>query len=160
MTSTPDALLETIAIERACFRTFHRFFRAADTHEPEGFLGCFTPDALIEYRIMPGPVQRFRGRDEFTAFMSRVPREHAGMVAHVIGQSYIEWEEGKPVLTAYATVWHWFAGTALLGDYRPADWTVIGLVRDEFEEFEGEWLISRRDVRPVAGRVAAGRGPL
>lgn len=160
MPGSPDNLLATIEAERAIFRTFHKFFRIADTHESERFNECFTPDAVIEYRIMPGPPVIFHGRDSFTDHMSRVPKSQRSLVAHVIGQSFIEWTDGRPLLTAYATVWHWFSATAATDVGRPADWTVIGLVQDEFEEYEGEWLISHRDVRHVAGRVAAGHGPI
>ena len=48
------------------------------------------PDALIEYRIMPGPPVFFHGRDEFTDHMSRVPTSQRALVAHVIGQATIE----------------------------------------------------------------------
>ncbi|MFD6224053.1 nuclear transport factor 2 family protein [Nocardia asteroides] len=160
MTGPHDNLLATIEAERAIFATFHKFFRIADTQESERFGECFTPDALIEYRIMPGPPVLFHGRDEFTHHMSRVPKSQRSLVAHVIGQATIEWIDEKPLLTAYATVWHWFTSTAATDVGRPADWTVIGLVRDEFEQHEGQWLISHRDVRHVAGRVAAGHGPL
>ncbi|MFF0546301.1 nuclear transport factor 2 family protein [Nocardia thailandica] len=155
MTCAHTELLETIAAERAIFRTFHEFFRIADTRESERFAEVFTPDALIEYRIMPGPVVRFHGGEEFTTYMSRVPRELRAPVAHVVGQATIDWTDQGPLLTAYATVWHWFTTAA----DRPADWTVIGLVRDRFEQYEGRWLIAHRDVRPVAGRVAVGRSP-
>ncbi|MFE6924354.1 nuclear transport factor 2 family protein [Nocardia sp. NPDC057663] len=160
MTALQDNLLATIEAERAIFRTFYKFFRIADTQESERFNECFTPDALIEYRIMPGPPVLFHGRDEFTDHMSRVPKSQRSLVAHVIGQATIEWNGDKPLLTAYATVWHWFSSTAATDVGRPADWVVIGLVQDEFEQYEGEWLISHRDVRHVAGRVAAGHGPL
>lgn len=46
------------------------------------------------------------------------------------------------------------------GDLRPADWTTIGLVEDDFGRFEGRWLIARRKVSPIAGLVAAGSPPL
>ncbi|WP_040797493.1 nuclear transport factor 2 family protein [Nocardia higoensis] len=160
MTESPADLLATLEAERAIFRTFHNFFRIADTQENERFPECFTPDALIEYRIMPGPVVRFHGRDEFTAYMTRAPRSQRGRVAHVIGQASIDWSGERPLLTAYATVWHWYTSITAPDDNRPADWTTVGLVNDEFEKYDGEWLIARRDVRPVAGRVAAGRGPL
>ncbi|WP_278264405.1 nuclear transport factor 2 family protein [Nocardia sp. AG03] len=155
MTTSTD-LLATLTAERAIYRTFHEFFRIADTGEHERFTECFTPDALIEYRIMPGPVQRFHGGAAFTAHMCRVPRQRRSLVAHVIGQNWIDWTDGVPLLTAYATVWHWSTSVDV---HRPADWTTIGLVRDEFTEYEGRWLISHRDVRPVAGLVATGRGP-
>ncbi|MGW6730387.1 nuclear transport factor 2 family protein [Nocardia sp. NPDC055029] len=160
MTALPDNLLATIEAERAIFRTFYKFFRIADTQESERFSECFTPDALIEYRIMPGPPVLFHGRDEFTDHMSRVPKSQRSLVAHVIGQATIEWNGDKPLLTAYATVWHWFLSTPATDVGRPADWVVIGLAQDEFEHYEGEWLISHRDVRHVAGRVAAGHGPI
>ncbi|MET8426882.1 nuclear transport factor 2 family protein [Nocardia sp. NPDC004860] len=159
MTAIPDDLLATIAAERAIFQTFFRFFRIADSGECERFNECFTPDAVIEYRIMPGPVTRFEGRDAFTAYMTQVPEDKRSPVAHVIGQTHIDWTGGQPLLTAYATVWHW-SSPAAYSDYdRPADWTVIGLIRDRFEKFDGEWLISHRDVRPVSGRTAAGAVP-
>ncbi|MGY2011469.1 nuclear transport factor 2 family protein [Nocardia gipuzkoensis] len=160
MTTSPEDLLATIEAERAIYRTFYHFFRIADTGESERFNECFTPDALIEYRIMPGPVVRFHGRDEFTSYMSRVPKSQRAMVAHVAGQATIEWTDDGPLLTAYATVWHWFTTRDSADSNRPADWTTIGLVQDKFEKYDGEWLISHRDVRPVAGRVAAGRGPI
>ncbi|MGW4125050.1 nuclear transport factor 2 family protein [Nocardia sp. NPDC004711] len=156
MTAAPEDLIATIEAERAIFQTFYRFFRIADTGECERFNECFTPEAVIEYRIMPGPAVRFDGRDEFTSHMTRVPKELRSPVAHVIGQATIDWSGERPLLTAYATVWHW-SSTRAYADYdRPADWIVIGLVQDQFEKYDGEWLISHRDVRPVAGRTAAG----
>jgi hypothetical protein len=156
VTSHDRTLLATIEAERAIYRTFYRI----DTNQYERVgKECFTPDALIEYDVMPGPTQRFRGRDEFTAFMSAGPRTRERKVAHVIGQSVIEWYEGRPHLEAYATVWHWAASRTTSGQHRPADWTVVGLVEDDFEQVDGEWLISRRYVSPVAGLVATGRAP-
>ncbi|MFF0452896.1 nuclear transport factor 2 family protein [Nocardia africana] len=156
MTTSPEDLLATIAAEREIFQTFHRFFRIADTGENERFGECFTPDAVIEYRIMPGPVVRFHGRDEFTAHMTRVPQAQRSPVAHVLGQATIDWAGERPLLTAYATVWHWNSTNAYTDYQRPADWTVIGLIHDQFEHYGGQWLIAHRDVRPVAGRTAAG----
>ncbi|MEU0949693.1 nuclear transport factor 2 family protein [Streptomyces canus] len=122
---------------------------------------CFTKDAPIEYDMMPGPTQRFRGRDDFTAFMSagRTGR-HEPTVAHVVGQTLIEWTDGRLHLRAYVTVWHWSPTRTADGRHRPADWTVVGLVEDDFEQEDGRWLISRRHLEPVAGLVAAGRGPV
>ncbi|MEW9553330.1 nuclear transport factor 2 family protein [Nonomuraea sp. NPDC050783] len=154
-----ETLLATLAAEREIHQTFLRFFRLVDTRQYER-LGeeCFTPDALIEYHV-PAP-QRFNGRDEFTAFMLDGPRRRQQMVAHVLGQTAIEWDAGRPRVSAYATVWHWYRANAAQGDLRPADWTTIGLVEDDFEQYDGRWLIARRNVRPVAGLVAAGSPPL
>lgn len=158
MTELHRDLLATLEAEREILRTYLHFYRLADTQDCERFVECFTPDALIEYRIMPGPVVRFRGRDEFTEHMTRTPRAQRGRVAHVAGQTSIDWSGERPVLTGYATVWHWYTAAGAPDDNRPADWTTIGLVTDEFDKHDGRWLIARRDVRPVAGRVATGRG--
>lgn len=163
MTSPPESdlsLLETLEAERAIYHTHFRFFRLTDTRRYEQIgRECFTPDAFIEYRIMPGPPQRFHGRDAFTAFML-AGRPHPGSaVAHVGGQSTIEWESGRPRLLAYATVWHWAATHTALGAHRPADWTTIGYIEDDYEQIDGRWLIARRRVSPVAGLVATGVAP-
>ncbi|MEV4364137.1 nuclear transport factor 2 family protein [Nonomuraea sp. NPDC049625] len=88
------------------------------------------------------------------------PRRRQQMVAHVLGQIAIEWDTGRPRVSAYATVWHWYQANPAQGDLRPADWTTIGLVEDDFEQYDGRWLIARRKVRPVAGLVATGSPPL
>ncbi|TMR33396.1 nuclear transport factor 2 family protein [Nonomuraea zeae] len=159
MSSSNETLLATIEAEREIYRTFLRFFRLVDTRQFER-LGeeCFTPDAVIEYHL-PAP-HRFNGRAEFTAYMLDGPRRRQQMVAHVLGQIAIEWEAGRPSVSAYATVWHWYQANASQGDLRPADWTTIGLVEDDFEQFEGRWLIARRTVSPITGLVAAGSPPL
>ena len=156
-----DDLLATIKAEREIHRTFYTFFRLVDTGRYRRLVECFTKDALIEYDVLPGPTQRFHGRDDFAAFMSagRAGR-HEPTVAHVVGQTLIEWTDGRPHLQAYVTVWHWSATRTADGRHRPADWTVVGLVEDDFEQEDGRWLISRRHVEPVAGLVAAGRGPV
>jgi hypothetical protein len=154
------ALLATLAAEREITRTFHRFFRLTDLGEFErlGAL-CFTKDALIEYDVLPGPTQRFHGRDEFVSFMTRGGSRHEPRVAHVSGQVLIDWVDGVAHLEAYATVWHWMATRTPRGQHRPADWTVVGLVRDRFAREDGRWLIDHRHVAPVAGLVAAGTAP-
>ena len=156
-----DDLLATIKAEREIHRTFYTFFRLVDTGRYRRLVECFTKDALIEYDVLPGPTQRFHGRDDFAAFMSagRAGR-HEPTVAHVVGQTLIEWTDGRPHLQAYVTVWHWSATRTADGRHRPADWTVVGLVEDDFEQEDGRWLISRRHVEPVAGLVAAGREPV
>jgi hypothetical protein len=155
------SLLETLAAERAIYETYLRFFRLVDTGQ-FARVGdeCFTRDALIEYSIMPGPVQRFEGRDAFTDFLSAGTADPGQMVAHVAGQHLIEWDGDRPFLTGYATIWHWFRSSAWLGETRPADWTTVGLVEDEYECVDGRWLISRRTVSRVAGMVAVGLPPL
>ncbi len=159
MIPSNDDVVARLVAEREIHRTFYRFFRLVDTKQYEQLVEVFTEDAHIEYHVMPGPAQIFAGRDEFAGFMSAGPRDNRSMVAHVIGQTVIDWRDGKPSLEAYATVWHWFGSTAENGHHRPADWTVVGLVQDDFEHVGDEWLISRRHVAPVAGLVAAGTGP-
>lgn len=81
------------------------------------------------------------------------------MSAHVLGQSTIRWNNGKPRISAYVTAWHWLSSNKEAGDSRPADWTTIGFAEDEFEKFDDRWLISRRSVKPAAGLAALGSPP-
>lgn len=63
-------MIELLAAEREINANHFRFFEIADASEHERFVECFTPDAFIEYTIMPGPPQRFRSSQEFSDFMS------------------------------------------------------------------------------------------
>lgn len=153
------SILEILEAEREIYRTHFRFFELADRQE-YALLGeeCFAPDARIEYTIMPGPPQRFAGRDAFTGFMlAGGPSESA--VAHVAGQSSITWDDGRPHLSGYATVWHWARTRTPSGQHRPADWTTIGRIEDDYARIGGRWLITRRLVSPAAGLVATGTAP-
>ncbi|MBL7498121.1 nuclear transport factor 2 family protein [Frankia sp. CNm7] len=159
--------LDRLDAERAIRRTHFRFFQLADLGD-FGALGqeCFTAGADIEYRIMPGPPQRFHGRDAFVGFMlaGRAPaaaRARGGgpVVAHTSAPPDIDWDAGRPRLTGYATVWHWAAANTPTGHPRPADWTTIGLVEDDYQKVDGRWLIARRLITPAAGLVAVGTPP-
>ncbi|GIO15661.1 hypothetical protein J19TS2_52160 [Cohnella xylanilytica] len=152
-------ILDILAAERSIYQTHFRFFRLVDTRQYERIGSCFTPNADIEYRIMPGPPQYFNGRDEFVNFMLAGGKSSGSAVAHVGGQSTVVWEDGRPRLLAYATVWHWASTHTESGAHRPADWTTIGYIEDDYERFEGDWLIAKRLVTPVAGLVAAGAAP-
>lgn len=160
-------VLDRLEAERAILRTHHRFFHLADARDYEQ-LGrrCFTADAFIEYRIMPGPPQRFIGRDAFVDFMvaGRPPahpsyRLAGPAVAHTSAPPDIDWSRGRPRLTGHATVWHWAATRTVAGRARPADWTTIGLVEDAYREDGGQWLIAHRLITPAAGLVATGSAP-
>ncbi|MCW2881052.1 MAG: hypothetical protein JWQ95_5152 [Sphaerisporangium sp.] len=159
--------LDRLEAERAIRQTHFRFFRLADIGD-YALLGrqCFTPDAQIEYRIMPGPPQRFASRDEFVTFMlagrppAAPPHRIGGpAVAHTSAPPDIDWTTGQPRLTGHATVWHWAAVRTPTGQDRPADWTTIGLVEDDYRQFDGQWLIARRLITPAAGLVATGTTP-
>lgn len=165
MTNAPDHLdhLDRLEAERAILRTHFRFFQLTDVSEFE-LLGpqCFTRDARIEYRIMPGPPQRFAGRAEFVAFMLAAGRHHrrsGPTVAHTHAPPDIDWSGGQPRLTGSATVWHWAATRTSVGQPRPADWTIVGLVEDVYRQEEGRWLIADRLITPAAGLVALGGAP-
>ncbi|WP_261568744.1 nuclear transport factor 2 family protein [Frankia gtarii] len=160
-------ILDRLDAERAIRHTHFRFFVLSDAGRYE-LIGphCFTPDADIEYRIMPGPPQRFAGRDEFVAFMlpSRPPaavryRLTGPAVAHASAPPDIDWSTGQPRLTGHATVWHWPATQTPAGQHRPADWTTIGLIEDTYRQHDGQWLIARRLITPAAGLVATGAAP-
>jgi hypothetical protein len=160
-------VLDRLEAERAIQHIHFRFFLLTDAGRYE-LLGrhCFTPDADIEYRIMPGPPQRFAGRDEFVAFMlAGQPPAAAGYrlvgpaAAHAGAPADIDWSTGQPRLTGYATVWHWATTQTFAGQPRPADWTTIGLIEDDYRHHDGQWLISRRLISPAAGLVATGAAP-
>jgi hypothetical protein len=160
MTSSSEDLLTALEAERAIYRTFFRFFRLMDTKQYELVGECFAPNAVIDYQVMPDTRQVFEGRDEFVDFVLSNTKQRIQMVAHVVGQHIVEWDSGRPRICAYATAWHWFTAKASDGDLRPADWATVGYVEDEFEQIDGDWLIARRAVAPVAGIVAVGAPPL
>ncbi|MFF2395319.1 nuclear transport factor 2 family protein [Nocardia sp. NPDC058114] len=150
--------LERLEAEGEINRTFFRFFELVDSRSYELIAPeCLAPDAQIEYRL-PAP-HSFSGRDEFTRYMVDRVAPRSQRVAHVLGQTVVEWRGDTPRLKARATVWHWYQQYADRGDLRPADWTTIGHVEDDFAFVDGRWLIARRLVTPVAGLVAAGSPP-
>jgi hypothetical protein len=157
LTITGQDLVAKVEAERAIHRTFFRFFRLMDTLEWErAGAETFTAGAVLDNRALPeGSTLWLEGRDAICGALA-AGRSGMQMVAHVAGQILIEWDGGRPRLTAYVTAWHWFADNASEGDLRPADWVVVSLVEDEFELADGEWLVSHRTVSPVAGIVAAG----
>ncbi|MFF2083844.1 nuclear transport factor 2 family protein [Nocardia sp. NPDC058176] len=139
-------------------RTFFRFFELVDSRRYELIAPeCLAPDAQIEYHV-PAP-HRFDGRDAFTRYMIDKVAPRSQRVAHVLGHTVVEWHGDRARLKARATVWHWYQRHAELGDLRPADWTTVGHVEDDFALVDGRWLIARRVVTPVAGLVAAGSPP-
>jgi hypothetical protein len=154
-------LTATLEAERGIRRTFFRFFRLMDTMEWErAGRECFATDAVLKNDALPGGMQlRSEGRTDITAALA-AGQPVMQMVAHVAGQSFVDCAEpGRPRLTAYVTAWHWFADRAREGELRPADWTIVTLVEDEYVPVEGEWLIERRTITPAAGMVAAGTLP-
>ncbi|WP_051028047.1 nuclear transport factor 2 family protein [Nocardia higoensis] len=157
MTSLEDRLARFEA-ESEINRTFFRFFELVDARRytdigPE----CLAPDADLEYHV-PAP-HRLLGRDEFTRYMVSKVAPRSQRVAHVLGHTVVEWNGSTPRVKSRATVWHWYQQFAEKGDLRPADWTTVGQVEDEFARVEGRWLIARRVVTPIAGVVAAGASP-
>ncbi|MBL7498122.1 nuclear transport factor 2 family protein [Frankia sp. CNm7] len=157
--ATTERRLARLEAERSILRTFARFFRLVDTREHERVAArCLTPDATLDCHVPA--FHRLRGHDEFTRHLLTVVAPRSQMVAHVPGLAVIDWDEdGQPSLSAYTTVWHWYTVNAHHGDLRPADWTTIGLVEDDYRLHDGRWLIAHRRVTPVAGLVAAGSPP-
>ncbi|MDL9945623.1 nuclear transport factor 2 family protein [Gordonia sp. ABSL11-1] len=156
MSNQPRSLLDLLAAEREINANHVRFFEIADAFEHHRFVECFTPDAFIEYTIMPGPPQRFHSAHEFAAFMSAGGQRGQQAVAHVAGQHVVRWHDDRPHLSGYATVWHWTATHDHAGRHRPADWTTIGRIEDDYQNLDGRWLISRRSVSRAAGLIATG----
>ena len=157
---THDPLLERIDAERGIYQTFFRSFRLTDTAQFGRLAAeCFTPNATVEYVELPdGQTRSFHGRAQIDAFYVG-NAQFCEKTAHVVGQSIIEWDADRPRMTAYVTAWHWLSDGSDLGEARPSDWTVVGLVEDEYELVEGTWLAARRRVSPQGGLVAVGRLP-
>jgi hypothetical protein len=161
-TATPSDTGYRIArleAERDIQHTFVRFFRLVDTRQYERIAAeCLTPDAELDYHVPA--LHRLRGREEFTRHMLAAVAPRSQMVAHVPGLAVIDWDTaGRPHLSAYTTVWHWYTANAHRGELRPADWTTIGLVEDDYRNHDGHWLIAHRRVTAVAGLIAAGSPP-
>jgi hypothetical protein len=157
---TSESVLEKLEAERGMYRTFVHFFRLTDTTQYGRIATeCFTPDATLVYEALPdGSSRSLHGRAGIDAFYVG----NSGLcdkLAHVVGQSIVEWDGERPHLTAYVTAWHWFADRSHLGEQRPADWTTVGLVEDDYERVDGTWLIARRRVTPQGGIVAVGQLP-
>ena len=156
--SSPEALFKTISAEREIYKTYLNYFFFLDTKTPCERAGeCFTENTEITYH-MKGQPMTFHGRSNYIAFLKTATAGQE-MTAHVVGQKLIRWSHGKPQLLTYVTSWQWFENTRNLGKDRPADFVTIGYSEDDFECVYGEWLISRRVVKPVAGLVAAGALP-
>ena len=160
-TSSGQLSLATLQAERAIYRTFcnYLFFVDRDKQYERACIECFKSDAKITYHMASGSALIFHGRNEFLDYLESHARPTTQMSAHVLGQSRIHWINGKPRISAYITAWHWLSANEEAGDLRPADRTTIGFAEDDFENVEGNWLISRRSVKPAAGLVAAGSAP-
>src|SRR5205823_1647353 len=156
VTSSDEELLAVLEAERAVYRTFLRYTQLVDSNQHERVADeCFTPDVVVDYQMLPGIRQLFCGRDEWNAYVLPSATRRVQWVAHVIGQTTIEWKDGRPHRCAYATGWHWYKEHASKGDLRPADWATIGFLEDDYEQVDGTWLIARRTLVPVGGVVAA-----
>jgi hypothetical protein len=159
--SSTESFLMTMRAEREIYKTFCSYFSLLDNDQQYARIAseCFTPDAEITYAMLDGPPVIFRGRDELTAYQTKLSGPTMQMHVHVVGQVLIEWVNSQPKLSAHVTAWHWLVANAHLGKLRSADWTTIGIVEDHFEQCESKWLICRRAVRPIAGLVATGSLP-
>lgn len=156
--STPAALFGTLRAERECWYTYLEYFDVLDKKRPCEEAGqCFTEDTKIEYH-MKGPPLIFQGRRDYVAFVEKATAAQE-MMAHVVGQHWFQWTDGKPRLFSYVTSWQWFTVNAHLGDLRPAEFVTIGYSEDDFEYVGGKWLVARRVVKPAAGLVAVGAPP-
>jgi hypothetical protein len=156
--NVPD--LASAMAEPLIHRTFVNYLSFVDTGQDyRSAVKSFSKHAVIEYQMNGERPMKFQGRDEFLAYLegqANTDLKFEGC-AHALGQYEIRWLDKKPRLSAYVTAWHWFERNRHLGTHRPADWTTIGFVTDDFDFVEGQWLIARRTLRPAAGLVATGR---
>jgi SnoaL-like domain len=160
VTSKPESLLATLEAERSMHETFVRFFHLVDTRQWHRVASeCFTPEGVLVYDALPaGTSQSLEGRAGIDAFYGQNAGYFAG-TAHVAGQWLVDWSGDRPRLTASVTAWHWFAAPPGAADARPADWTVVAVIDDDYDLVDGTWLISHRRVTPQGGPVAVGRLP-
>jgi len=153
--SNAESFFRTVKAERECLVTYLRYFEIVDRRLPcEQAAECFTKDTNIEYHMKGAPM-KFRGRSEYAVFMRKAVAAQE-MSAHFVGQTRFVWTSGAPRLFSYVTSWQWFIANADDGDLRPADFATIGYSEDDFECVEGQWLISNRVVKPVAGLTVVG----
>lgn len=156
--SSPESFFETLKAERACWKTYLDYFDILDKKRPCEQAGeCFTENAEIAYH-MKGPPLTFNSRSDYVAFLN-IATAAQEMTAHVVGQNWFEWSNGKPRLFSYVTSWQWFTANADQGDLRPAEFVTIGYSEDDFECVDGKWLVSRRHVKPAAGLLVIGALP-
>lgn len=156
--STPEALVRTLAAERACWETYLEYFDVIDKKRPHHLAAeCFTTDARIAYGMRGAPLV-FEGRAAYAEFLDGAVGHHE-MIAHVVGQHRFVWKDGVPRLITYVTSWQWFTQKAELGENRPADFATIGYAEDDFRYEDGRWLIFNRFVTPAAGIAAVGAKP-
>lgn len=159
--SSPKGLSATLKAEREIFKAFfHGYYLVDIQHQHERAIReCFTADAEDVHDIFHGAPTILRGHDELIAYQKKVANPALQSHAHVVGQHHIEWTDGRPMLRAYVTAWHWFSANSHLGEARPSDWSVVALVENEYRHENGRWLICRRMIKAVGGVSATGSLP-
>ena len=157
-------LLSTVLAERAIRQTFFLYFRLCDTHQWERVAReCFTPDAEVTFTARAQPRHTLRGREEIHNFYRSQygDANETGLerMAHVAGQTVIDWTDGIPTMRASVTAWRWFRSSSAGGDRRPADEAVIAFSEEDYAEVDdGAWLVARRHVNyhgTAVGRPSA-----
>lgn len=156
--SSPQALFETIVVERKCWEVYLRYFQALDFQKSnELAASCFTEDTEITY-AMGNQSQQFNGRAAYLRFLEEASARYE-MISHFVGQHIFKWDDATPRLLSHVTSWQWFTNNKDAGEMRPADFVAIGYAEDVFEKVGNHWLIAKRVVRPAAGVCAIGARP-
>jgi uncharacterized protein (TIGR02246 family) len=130
-------LLERQAITTA----MHRYCRAADGRDPEGFVSVFAEDGFGDYTR--GPLV---GREALRAFFDKFIGGMMEATQHQVSNIDIDFDDEKTArAVSYVTAWHRFR------EPKP-DYVVHGQYHDVWTRLSGEWLLASRRIA-VLGEV-------
>ena len=111
--------------------------RAGDHLLVEDYVGCFTPDGVLEY----GDVMRNAGRERIRAWIERAKRHEAkrGLMRHNVTATCItlNGDTGTPESAEVQSYYHVYS------DIGPDH---FGWYRDIFAPHKGRWLLEHRIV--------------
>ncbi|HKD66956.1 MAG TPA: nuclear transport factor 2 family protein [Candidatus Binataceae bacterium] len=131
MQGAPDSWQEWLAIQDL----YTRYFAALDDGPDEQWVGCFTPDGVLET-----PTMGILGAGH-AALATWVKDYHASWKKdeqrrHVLTNLSIEIQGESATGGCYLTAYHCRGGKANLG--------VVGYYRDKLVKIDGAWLFSYR----------------
>lgn len=133
--------LQQLMERQAITTAMHRYCRAADGRDAEGFVSVFAEDGVADYTR--GPVV---GREALRAFFDKFIGGMMEATQHQVSNIDIEFEDEKTArAVSYVTAWHRFRAS------KP-DYVVHGQYHDVWTRQSGEWLLASRQVA-VLGEV-------
>ena len=148
MPSTDPAALSTAVaelIDQAALRRLVESYAAfADTGNPDGVAGLFTPDATLVVALKPGaePTAIRQGREEIGAAMAALSRYQS--TTHVIANALFE-IDGDKASGRVGCVAHHIEGPA----EAPRDRVLYIRYTDVYAKSESSWFFTNREVRVI-----------